>query len=381
MEIDYKFIILLIVLLAVILFFTKEIENLKCMFNEKLNQIVNSVETNSKSIKAKIQTDLTLCVGKIKSINGEYVEQVRKMNDYGSQPITNMSNHYTDSESKTKHMNIEYLSESKERNKLKKPKQSNSQDFYMSDASAENKQKTTGTTNTNDFKITYPSEKNSDNVNKNEKIDQHIEINNANMNKVEISKNISELSAEKIIKSTTQLHQFHDDSCDDSSDNSSDGISIKIDDFIPKSKTTTISSEQQNKSQGERSKEFSDESSEGSEESSKKSSIVKGSRMSKESQISSKFGLITLESKGKKTSKKQEDIEEESVATSEIKNITMQNLKPLDDYTTEYLKRVAKKMNIPLTQKIGSSRKQLKRDELYEKIKLMLSDKISEKSE
>ena len=59
----------------------------------------------------------------------------------------------------------------------------------------------------------------------------------------------------------------------------------------------------------------------------------------------------------------------------------MQNLKPLDDYTTEYLKRVAKKMNIPLTQKIGSSRKQLKRDELYEKIKLMLSDKISEKSE
>ena len=88
---DYQFIILLIVLLGLVLFFVKELENIKKEVDEKSTQIIQCVENNSKSIKGKIQADINVCVNKIKSINGEYIEQVRKMNDYGSQPITNMS--------------------------------------------------------------------------------------------------------------------------------------------------------------------------------------------------------------------------------------------------------------------------------------------------
>jgi len=81
-------------------------------FEERINQVISCVDTNSKAIKGKIQNDLNVCVGKIRVMNNECIQQVRKMNDLGAQPITNMSNHYTDTDSHTGYKNpIQYLSE------------------------------------------------------------------------------------------------------------------------------------------------------------------------------------------------------------------------------------------------------------------------------
>ena len=61
-------------------------------------------------IKNKIHNNINFCISKIKDNNNECIHQVRKINEIGSQHITNMSNYYTDSdkdkESNEKNINI-----------------------------------------------------------------------------------------------------------------------------------------------------------------------------------------------------------------------------------------------------------------------------------
>ena len=136
---DYKFIILLIVMVLFVLFILSKLDSIEAGLCSQIIQLTASVDNNSKSLKYKFQSDLSGCVNKIKALNGEYIAQVRRMNTYGSQPITNISNHYTDSETDKNNNPINYLSDVKNESNLNKQQNNNEQSFYMSDDIKDNK--------------------------------------------------------------------------------------------------------------------------------------------------------------------------------------------------------------------------------------------------
>ena len=345
---DYKFILLLIVLVSVLLFIIKEMDTVKKDMDSKMTQIVTCIDNNSKLIRGKIQNDIGICIGKIKSLNCEYIEQVRKMNDYGSQPITNMSNHYTDSDTldgKAKQP-INYLSDAVD--DIKK----NNDSLYMSE----------------DVPIISAS--------KNPKLDSVKKIS---------EKKISEISSKSSKSKSDDVKQFkimysdkkksEKSSCETDSDkkSTSDGVSIEIDNgLVNNKKTSSSSSESSESSESSNSFEEMKESSEDEDDNESSSSSAINS---------SKYGSITLGSKkngGGINVNKQIGIEKnddnKSVSTHDMANLTVNTFESINKYNVDTLKQIAKRLSIPLTIKEhdGVQRRNLKKEEIYEKIKSML---------
>jgi len=68
-----------------------------------------------------------------------------------------------------------------------------------------------------------------------------------------------------------------------------------------------------------------------------------------------------------------ENEDQESISTMDMA-LTFNTLKPVDQYKKPFLEKVAKKYSIPITCKEGTTRRQLKKEELYEKIKEKLAE-------
>ena len=350
---DYKFILLLIVLVSVLLFIIKEMDTVKKDMDSKMTQIVTCIDNNSKLIRGKIQNDIGICIGKIKSLNCEYIEQVRKMNDYGSQPITNMSNHYTDSDTldgKAKQP-INYLSDAVD--DIKK----NNDSLYMSEdvpiISASKNPKLDSIKQISEKKISETSSKSSKS-NKSSKSDD--------------VKQFKIMYSDKKKSEKSQKSDLSSDETNSDKKSTSDGVSIEIDNGLVNNKKTTSSSESSNSF--EEMKESSSESSEDDNESSSSSAIN-----------SSKYGSITLGSKkngGGININKQIGIEKnddnKSVSTHDMTNLTVNTFESINKYNVDTLKQIAKRLSIPLTIKEhdGVQRRNLKKEEIYEKIKSML---------
>jgi len=404
---DYKFITILIVLLGIVLFLMKEWDNVKKNIDDKMNQIVTCIDDNSKMLKNKMQADLTVCVGKIKTINGEYIERVRKMNEYGSQPITNISNNYTDTDSHdNKENNIQYLSDIR-----KAPKKQTSQikesSYYMSDDVPKHtkKQKTTEEPKKeqptdqkpkDNFKITYsdsnkkvdPKDPNAENILT--KFVEKIELHNQIIPKQltgSPSSHSSKKSSHKNAKSDSDLIENDDDvhisDIEDENDSSScesetDSVGSQYEDENETSSKSTSSSGSQNSGSSGISIEM-------------ESPKLKSSKSSKssESEHSSNYGTITLGSRktGVKASSKIEmktsknadkNMDMESVSSS----LNIESLKPIAKYTAESLQKIAKKLSISIFRNdSGNARKVHNKNELYEKIKARLIENEQSKSE
>lgn len=267
---NYLVIIVILAIIALYIFFSKEIDTVKKDIDDKLTHISTSLNSATKIF----QSDLGACVKKIKAINGEYVEQVRKMNDYGSQPITNISNHYTDCDSGDGQNPINYLSDTNTRNNSKKE-----QSFYMSE-------------DNNKFKIKY-----SDKSDKN---------NEPGLKSSSSSPDVSE----KITESK------------ESSESSQPPQSPKSQDVVDV--------DNENKPESEESEDSEDLE-------------------------SSEYSKL-------------------SAATIDIKRLSSTTLKPLEKCTYEYLKKISKIYAIPLRVSDGKKTRQLKKDELYQKIKSYLEE-------
>jgi hypothetical protein len=110
---DYTFIILLVILLVLILLMANETKSIKEKMDEQQEKNKLLMDSMTKFIDQKIQIGVNNCTNKLKLINGEYLLQVRKMNELGSQVVHQDSNNFTDSEStmKNKKNKILYLSE------------------------------------------------------------------------------------------------------------------------------------------------------------------------------------------------------------------------------------------------------------------------------
>lgn len=364
---DTKFIIFVVIILCVIFFIAikKDISQMNSNVDQKLDDIYKCVDTQSKSLKAKIQHDLKIFTDKIQNINGEYIEQVRKMNDYGLQPITNMSNHYTDSDSNDgKNINIDCLSDVKKKN----------DSFYMSEdcptdkfkiVYKDNKKTITDTQTKN--KISERSSSKSESSKSSSvhlKHSTNIRTNSSESEstvKSEVSEksssSSSQSSSEK--KSNSSSKTSLNEASEEESDDGSDGVAIEMSkDIIKKFKNANNKNKDDKKKEK---KEKCDKSSfSGTVHSSKYESITLGSSMKKTS------GTKKISTKNDSGSSQSDNSTELS---SDISDLSISELKPVNGYTGEYLKKIAKTLSIPITLKDGGIRKQLKKDELYDKIK------------
>ena len=113
---NYKIIVLLIIIIISIFLIIRYFDNLHRDNLHATSTIISCINDHTKLLKH----DLNNCVIKIKALNCDFIEQVRKMNEYGSQHITNMSNHYTETnqDNDNNKGNISYLSDANDKTSL-----------------------------------------------------------------------------------------------------------------------------------------------------------------------------------------------------------------------------------------------------------------------
>lgn len=95
---DYKIFILLLFFVICIVLFLRELYSIRDDL-ERLNKDIRiHIEEMNNQLRNKLQNDLGVCVNKIKSLNNDSIQQIRKINILNNQPIKN-SNHFTESDS------------------------------------------------------------------------------------------------------------------------------------------------------------------------------------------------------------------------------------------------------------------------------------------
>lgn len=418
---DYKFLILLILLLGVIFLITKEMNKMRGEFEERNTQIMSIIDNSNKSIKNKIQNDVGLCISKIKTYNSEYIQQIRKMDALGSQPITNMSNHYTDSvdseKSKDNKKKLQYLSDVRADNK--NVTQNESCHLYMSDASpldGKNLPKLNRTKEKRDdssrhFVIELGNEIEQKDISSPAKVIQSTALQNDqkennNSPKIKNSEKMADTKSnnsksEKESRSEKSSHSKNVEYIDESSSEHDEDEEESMSNMSTSNMSDiSVSMAQTN--------ELSDISS-GEDETevdiTDKLNMAKNpiNTQQKKQPTEEDFEGITVGSSkgGKKGVKpsitiskqkkkivqkitpeedKEEDKENEpndnmSVATTDINIMTTDKLKSADMYKIDALRKMAKMYSIPVSCKEGNGRRQLAKNELYNKIKEYLSDK------
>jgi len=393
---DYKFIILLVVLLGLILFFTKELNNIRNDSDEKINRVIACVDNNSKLIRGNFKSELDGCVTKMKAINRDFMAQVRRMDSYESQPITVASNRFDDDDSNDKkHNAIPYLSEAYEHNKqVKNDKDKNKESFYMSEDVpniSDKRAPKIQSQSAGQFKVSYAENDKDQIAEKKSLTSSHSSksLNSKKSNHGDLDDNTSSesdsdssssqqttSSSKKSSMSSSSVKKSDSDSNDDSS-----ALSIEVDQDVIKKTKAQVPKKSITKSKQKNKKDVSvsnSSSSSGTVHSSKYGSITLGSKKDKGVKLSKK---IELKSKKKDESSSgnsgSENSDGESINTNNmnISSLTIDELKPITNYTSEYLKKVAKRFSIPLTLKDGNARRQLRKEELYDKIKANLIEK------
>lgn len=344
---DYKFIILLLVIIGLIIFFTRELDNIKSEISDKLDKIASYVDNSSKNTLIKMQNGFGMCVTKLKTINGDYIEQVRKMNDYGNQPLTNMSNHYTDTDSQGNGMKFLALSDCK-MSKTSAKKQGG-ESFYLSEDEPKKQKKHL----TDEFKLILPATEDNQTKKTENKFILNPDLIDDEINHI-TSESISHSQKENYINEENINLKNDDDNCNNDNEykeNSEENLE------------ENVNEDQNANAHTDNIKEYSFEDIEQSENDVDDISV-------ENSEHSSNYGSISF---GSKKKAKQIGGENESV-TSTIKKMTINNLLSQDMYTADNLKKIAKELTIPIYYKNGSSRRQLKKDELYDKIRGHLTE-------
>ncbi len=316
---DYKFIVTLAILLILVFLIVKEMNSIKEMMSINYEKSKNLIGGIVKDNEQKMKAGFNSCIDRIKLINGDYMVQIRKMNELGKdQIITTNSNGYIDSESCSNKKNkIIYLSEGIEEKKMRNGTQN------------------IETNRESNFKINYSATKNQENKSGENKIQKNENPSN----------NDIELDDDSEDKSNNDELEKSNDSDGSETSNEDDENSEDINDSSVSSSHNGIACEI------EPEMSFSENSS---------------NNKTKTESVKS----ITTSSSKKKNLKN----EEESLVTSDIV-LTMENLKSVESYNKKFLEKAAKNMGIPVSYKDGNSRKYYVKNELYEKIVEKLSQK------
>jgi len=361
---DYKFIILIVVMLGIILFFMKEMDNLKKNIETNFNNVSKIIDNNGEKIRHKIQADISTCLTKVKSYNSDCIQQIRKIDTLGAQPILNMSNHYTDGTcSNSQHSN------SKKMKCLSDTKPSDNDSCYMSsDSGAKHKhhvkpiqQATPIQQQNNKFEINYNDKQDKTyKMDKQDKTDKSVKtpVLDKKMNNIQVDLN-NMIVEKKDTEPTTEAS-------DDTEESSESEESVEIDEIheIDDSETSSDHNKVENKKVVKCDDLGEEKIDDAMRNEYEYESITLGSLKGKDG-INPKLSLSKLKPKCDEG-----DTDSETVA-----QITKNNFKNMNNYNTEALKKIAKTYNIQITKDNGGIRKSLTKTELYNSIKQYLDGK------
>lgn len=333
MDFDYKTVIIIIVIICFIFFIIHEIKNIHRLTEEKTAYITDYIDNSTKVLKNKIQNDTNVCIEQIKSYNEDLLIQVRKLSYYGSQPIVNRTNYYSENGSMNGNtVPMKYLSDMyNEQNEPNEMNETNEQykqnDLYISP-------------NEEKFEI----ENLTQTVQSGKKSSSSSHKKSSRVSRVSRASNLSSVS-----KAVHNMHKLSNvQNSNNITNNKTNNINIINNNDNVSSIDTNDSSNNTNSSSIE----------------------VKTEPTNYES-------VITFEStKAKQMEKKNISLNDNvSINTKNLDNLTIDNFKSSNTYTLQTLKEIAKRFSISLFYKDGTTRKQYKKDDLYEKIKKHLSKK------
>ena len=110
---DLKIILMIAILLGVIIYLYREISKLNHTISTEFSDMKNIIRESNGIFKKQLQIQFDNNLEKIKLINTESIQQVRKMNLIHSEPIKKSSNYYTENDSDCElGPGIKYLSDS-----------------------------------------------------------------------------------------------------------------------------------------------------------------------------------------------------------------------------------------------------------------------------
>lgn len=367
---DYKFIILIVAIFALFFFLLRESETIKT----EIDRLRSDIEDNTKTLRSKFQSDLNACVNKLKTYNADCINQVRKMNLIQSQPITYVSNSYTDTETEHKENINMYLSDIKEQTNhvtsshlSETLPRSDKMSLKANDKTSEKRSRLSKYSSTSeraeaDFKIKY----NIDDIKPNENnTDHNIENLMATVNN-RIEENNVENNEDDVISSKSHKSSEHSkNSYISETDSSSENITIDMNEYktdvidtpdsLEVDEANNIKSETNN-IEDRANINTVNETIEDNSVNDSDSSIISINREN-----------ITIGSSKKNEKGKKVNI------TMANNRIELSNLEDEDAYTKKSLEEIAKNLSLPITHVIGNKRIPYKKNELYIKIKEKLS--------
>jgi hypothetical protein len=346
---DYKFIIILTILLGLILLIVREMNNIKTVINSSYKTSRSLIYALSEEIKQKMQSGFTSCVDKIKIINGDYMIQIRKMNEFGKDKIiTTNSNDYIDSDTSIKSgQKIIYLSEDINENKLKKNIFENKEHFNIiySNLNTENKSNLKNSSNrkSDNLENTNNKKNNEENLIKNNNNENIVNTKNADKD----SESVNSIENVDIIENSTNSNSTNntDDSNDSNDSNDTDNLND----------TENIDNSNSNDSNNINNINKTNDNNDNNDNNNNNDDDNDDIKNNDTTSISNNSTNSTNDTK--------------SIVTTDI-ILTLDTFQSIDNYNKKFLEKVAKNFGIPITYKDEKNvRKNLIKNELYDKIK------------
>ena len=107
---DYKLVAILSIFALIILFLYNMTKKLQKKVEKSIENIQRSQREMNKNILEQVSTNMTKCVSKIRELNNNNLHQMRRISFINQQPVTKLSNNFTETEDDLK-TDMQYLSE------------------------------------------------------------------------------------------------------------------------------------------------------------------------------------------------------------------------------------------------------------------------------
>lgn len=375
---DYKYIAIIFLLVALIFLLVKEMNEMKNTIHNYYEKTKLMIGMSTKETEQKIRKGVDSCVERMKIINGDYMIQIRKMESWGKdQILSTNTNNYSDSDHEItdKKNKIPWLSQEEVISKKKEKSEVNrvisgskQKECFKIDISGKNtvnsqKNNVESVKENNVINSVSQIEKSESKYDKNTEIKNKLKPKLSNSDKEVLN---DEISNNEIINNVLLNGNEEDSSTNDSTSQEEsyeyENSTSECDDEESEN-GVSVDLEEDN---------FSEGSSENSK-SNKSKSITTSSSKKKKSKESEKNDMNEPNENNGDNNEDNNSLAE-SLVTTDV-NLTLDNLQSVEKYNKKFLEKVAKRYNIPLFYKEGNKRVNYVKNELYEKIKEKLEQK------
>jgi hypothetical protein len=416
---DYKFLILVALLLIIFAYLFKETETSKRDIETKFFELNENIENNSKTLRTKFQADLSACTNKIKTYNADFISQARKITFLNAQPITNMSNNYTDTDTDGKNP-MQYLSDvrkQKEKGGVTKLKPDRQDSLYMSETSSKtnfkidfndsvvadkNKVVVSTKTDTEENKnVNVPLKGDVKQTEKTIHRDNKDHVNNDGKSVGEKSDSTDVREDECRVESEDEAENEGEDEVENEGD---DEVENEGDDEVENEGDDEVENEGDDEVENEGEDEIENDGDDVAEDEADESEDESEGEAEDEAEayVSDTVDSIEIDMSQYKTPKSikntnikndqlsdhkphaelnenEDEDDNTSLNTGDIRALTGKAFKDIDTYTKKTLEHMAKVFSIPTTYKNKNKRFSYRKDELYDKIKAHVMNKKTSK--